>query len=109
MKHCLIKYAFFFLAVHTQTYKNDRLFILSKMHTETTVLQTLLNVLAFLSDKFSLHLEFTDYWIKVKCESQRSVANTCFTLLQIRRLKACSWLFPFAQKVKLNQSLKDDP
>lgn len=98
----------FFLAVHTQTYKNDRLFILSKMHTETTVLQTLLNVLAFYQ-KFSLHLEFIDYWIKVKCESQRSVANTCFTLLQIQRLKACSWLFLFAQKVKLNQCLKDEP
>lgn len=51
MKHCLIKYAFF-LAVHTQTYKNDRLFILSKMHTETTVLQTLLNVLAFYQISF---------------------------------------------------------
>lgn len=97
-----------FFAVHTQTYKNDRLFILSKMHTETTVLHSPKRP-CLLSDKFSLHLEFTDYWIKVKCESQRSVANTCFTLLQIRRLKACSWLFPFAQKVKLNQSLKDDP
>lgn len=42
----------FFLAVHTQTYKNDRLFILSKMHTETTVLQTLLNVLAFYQISF---------------------------------------------------------
>lgn len=42
----------FFLAVHTQTYKNDRLFILSKMHTETTVLQTVLNFLAFYQIRF---------------------------------------------------------
>lgn len=99
----------FFFAVHTQTYKNDRLFILSKMHTETTVLQTLLNVLAFYQISFHCIWNLLIIWIKVKCESQRSVANTCFTLLQIRRLKACSWLFLFAQKVKLNQSLKDDP